>query len=63
MSDVIIIMEKNKYLFLPVLHHRDAGKHGKRHAIRAHKPQAVSDWLNPHSFGTMSAFGCIENLA
>ena len=31
--------------------------------IRAHKQEAVSDWLNPHSLGTMSAFGCIENLA
>ena len=27
-----------------------AGKHGKRHAMRAHKPQAVSDWLNPHGY-------------
>ena len=26
-----------------------AGKPGKRHAMRAHMPQAVSDWLNPHS--------------
>ena len=40
-----------------------AGKHGKRHAMRTHKPQAVSDGLNPHSSGTMSAFGYIENLA
>ena len=29
----------------------------------AHKQEAVSDWLNPYSLGTMSAFGCIENLA
>ena len=27
-----------------------AGEHGKRHAMQAHKPQAVSDWLNPLSF-------------
>ena len=40
-----------------------AGEHGKRHAPRAHKLQAVSDWLNSHSLWTMSAFGCIENLA
>ena len=40
-----------------------ACEHGKRHAMRARKQQAVSDWLNPHSLGTMSAFGCIENLA
>ena len=30
---------------------------------RAHKQEAVSGWLNPHSLGTLSAFGCIENLA
>ena len=40
-----------------------AGDHGKRHETRAHKQEAVSDWLNPHSLGTMSAFGCIDNLA
>ena len=39
-----------------------AGKHGKRRAMRAHRAQAVSDWLNPHSLGTMLAFGYIENL-
>ena len=26
-----------------------------------YKQEAVSDWLNPHSLGTMSAFGCIDN--
>ena len=40
-----------------------AGKHGKRHAMPAHKQQAVSDWLTPHSLGTISAFGSIANLA
>ena len=40
-----------------------AGKHGKHHAMHALKPQAVSDWLNPNSLGTMPAFGYIENLA
>ena len=30
---------------------------------RTHKQEAVSDWLNPHSLRTMSAYGCIENLA
>ena len=28
-----------------------------------HKPQAVSDWLNPLILGIMSAFSYIENLA
>ena len=27
----------------------------KRHALRAHMPEATSDWLNPLSVGTMSA--------
>ena len=40
-----------------------AGEHGKRHAMHAHKPQAISDWLNPLSLGTMSASAYIENLA
>ena len=38
-----------------------AGEHGKCHALRAQKPQAISDWLNPLSLGAMSAFGYIEN--
>ena len=42
------------YKFLAI-----AGEHGKRHAMRAHKqPQAVSDWLNPHSLGTVTASVC-----
>ena len=40
-----------------------AGEPRKRHASHTHKQEAVSDWLNPHYLGTMSAFGCIENLA
>ena len=40
-----------------------AGEHRKRHPSRALKQEGVSDWLNPHSLGTMLAFGCIENLA
>ena len=31
--------------------------------MRAHEPKAVSDWLNLHSLGTISAFGCIDNFA
>ena len=42
-----------------------AGEHiyRKRHTKREHKPQAVSDRLNPLSLGTMSASAYIENLA
>ena len=36
---------------------------GKRHALRAHIPEAATDWLNPFSLGTMSASAHIENLA
>ena len=39
------------------------GVRGKRHAMLAHVPQNVSEWLNPYSLRTMSAFGYIENLA
>ena len=40
-----------------------AGEHRKRHTMRTHKPQAVSDRLNPLSLGTMSVSGAyIENL-
>ena len=35
---------------------------GKRHALRAHMPEAATDWLNPLSLGTMSASAYIENL-
>ena len=28
-----------------------AGEIGKRHKTCAHKQEAVSDWLNPHSLG------------
>ena len=40
-----------------------AGEHGKRHVLRAHMPEAAIDWLNPLSFGTMSASAYIEHLA
>ena len=40
-----------------------AGEHGKRHALRAHTPEAATDWLNQLSLGTMSASVYIDNLA
>ena len=40
-----------------------AGEHGKRHARHPHQPEAVSDWLNPFSLGTMSPSAYIDNLA
>ena len=40
-----------------------ADEPGKRHALRAHMPEAATDWVNPLSLGTMSASAYIENLA
>ncbi len=39
------------------------GEPGKRHNLRAHQAEAVSDWLNPFSLGTMLASAYIDNLA
>ena len=36
------------------------GEHRKRHTMRAHQPEAVSDWMNPLILGTMSA--CSKNI-
>ena len=38
------------------------GVPGKRHDVRAHYPEVVSDWLKPLSLGTMSASAHIDNL-
>ena len=38
------------------------GEHRKRHTMRAHQPEAISDWLNPFSLGTMSASAYIDYL-
>ena len=40
-----------------------AGQPEKRHNVRAQQQEAVSDWLNPISLGTMSASDDIENVA
>ena len=63
MANCVCVMTKILCLYISSPFVAIAGEHGKRHATRAHRPEAVSDWLNPHTLGTMSAFGCIENLA
>ena len=35
---------------------------GNRHALRAHMPEAGTDWLNAISLETMSASAYIDNL-
>ena len=61
MADYIYVTAKMLSLYISSPSLAIAGKHGKRHAMPAHKPQAVSDWLNPHSLGTISAFGINAN--
>ena len=63
MAKCVCVMTKIPRLYISSQSLTITGEHGKRHETRAHKQKAVSDWLNPHSLGTMSAFGCIENLA
>ena len=58
-----LCLRDDKNAAVVYLHHPVAGEHGKRHTTHVHFPEAVSDWLNPLSLGTMSAFGYIENLA
>ena len=53
MANCVFGMTKLLRLYISSLSPAIAGKHGKHHAMRAHKPQAVSDWLNPRSLGTM----------
>ena len=59
MANCVSVMTK----MLPLYNLAMAGKHGKCHAMRAHQPEAVSDWLNPISLGTMSASAYIDYLA
>ena len=40
-----------------------AGQAEKRHNVCAQQQEAMSDWLNPFSLGTMSASAYIENVA
>ena len=40
-----------------------AGQPENGHNVRAQQQEAVSDWLNPFSLGTMSASAYIENVA
>ena len=39
------------------------GQPEKRHNVRTQQQEAVSDWLNQFSLGTMSASAYIENVA
>ena len=58
MANSFYAMARMRNLYKFTISHRV-----KRHALRAHIPEAATDWLNPLSFGTMSASAYIENLA
>ena len=62
MENCVCVMTKilRLYKFNIPCHCRRASKTSRN--ARA-KQEAVSDWLNLHSLGTMSVFGCTENLA
>ena len=62
-NGVSVIIKKNRCLCLTSPSLVMGGEPGKRHDVRAHYPEAVSDWLNPLSLGTMSASAYMENLA
>ena len=63
MANCVPVMTKMLPLCRTSLSLATAGEPGKRHNVRAHNAQDVSDWLNPFYLGTMSASGYIENVA
>ena len=65
MANCFYVMARMRHLYKFTISHRVivAVEPGKRHALRAHIPEAATDWLNPLSLGTMSASAYIENLA
>ena len=54
MANCFYVIARMRHLYnLPYL--IVAMEPGKRHALRAHIPEAAADWLNPLCLGTMSA--------
>ena len=62
MANCFYVIARMRHLYKFTISHV-AMEPGKRHALRAHIPEAATDWLNPLSLGTMSASAYIENLA
>ena len=63
MANCVSVMKKKCCLCFTSPSLAMAGEPGKRHDVRAHYPEVVSDWLNPLSLWTMSASAYIDNLA
>ena len=63
MANCVSVMTKLLPLCLTSPSLAMAGEHGIRHNLRSHEPEAVSDWMNPLSLGSMSASAYIQNLA
>ena len=62
MANCFYVVARMRQLYKLTISHRWNGA-WKSHALRAHIPEAASDWLNPLSLGTMSASAYIGNLA
>ena len=62
MANCFYVIARMRHLYKFTISHR-WNEPGKRRALRAHIPEAATDWLNPLSLRTMSASAYIENLA
>ena len=63
MTNWASVMTKMLPLYNFTIPCRDRRAWKTSHSAHAHLPEAISDWLNPLSLGTMSASAYIENLA
>ena len=63
MANCVSVMIKKNCLCLTSPSLAMADEPGKRHDVRAHEAEVVTDWLNPLSLGIMSASAYTENLA
>ena len=62
MANCFYVIARMRHLYKFTISHRCNGA-WKTSRLRAHIPEAATDWLNPLSLGTMSAYAYIENLA
>ena len=63
MANCFYVIARMRHLYKFTISHRCTMEHGQRHALRAHMPEAATDWVNPLSLGTMSASAYIDDLA
>ena len=63
MANCFYVMARMRNLYKFTISHRSNGAWKTSRFVRAHMPEAATDWLNPLSLGTMSASAYIDNLA